>query len=255
MKSIVTRLAALALFLAVTGAGAVARGLYWESAITSVRAEGTDTMKSWYMPRMMKIQTNKEGEYVILRLDKEKLVMVKDKPMTYSEMTFAEMEQNMKQTNAQMDKAMEQMKDMPKEQREMMEKMLGKSAEKKKTKTALKKIRETKRVGGFACTRYKIMRDTNQIADMWVTKDIRGFEAMRNDLKAFSRRMTSMNPGMGGDLAEAMENVDGFPMESTTAGIKTVVTKVEPKMTPLSEFEIPTGYKKVSMQPLEGKNE
>lgn len=254
MKSIVTRTAALALFLVVTVAGAVAQGLYWESAITSDRTEGTDVMKSWYMPRMMKIQTGKEGEYVILRLDKEKFIMVKDKAKTYSEMTFAEMEENMKRTSAQLEKAMEGMKDMPKEQREMMEKMLGKSAGKKEAKASLKKIGEAKKVGGFACTRYKIMRNSDQIADMWVTKDIRGFDAMRNDLKAFSKRMTSMSPNMGSDLAEAMENVDGFPMESTTAGIKTVVTRVEPKMTPPSAFDIPAGYKKVTMQQLEGKD-
>ncbi len=248
MKHFGTCTAVILLLLAVSVAGAWTQGMYWESKVTSEKMERTEVMKTWYMPKMLKIQTGSEAEYVILRLDQEKLYMVKQNNKTYSMMTFAEMEKGMKQANAQLEQALEQMKDMPAEQRQMMEKMLGKSAGKKGPKAVVKKSGETKKVGGFACTRYKIMRDTEEIADMWVTKDIRGFEAMRNDLKAFSNRMTSMNPAMGGDLATAMENIDGFPMESVTAGIKTVVTKIEPTATSRSDFEIPAGFKKVDPQ-------
>lgn len=248
MKNVSKQLCIVLLLLAVSAAGALAQGLYWESTVSGEKMEGTDVVKSWYMPKMMKIQTGSNGDFSILRLDQEKLIMVKPEEKTYSVMTFAEMEQGMKQANAQLEKAMEQMKDMPAEQREMMEKMLGKSVGKKEGKAVAKKLGDTKKVGGFACTRYKILRGTEEIAELWITKEIRGFDAMRNDLKAFSKRMTAMNPVMGGDLANAMESLDGFPMESGMMGIKTVVTKIEPKATSLSEFEVPSGYKKVEMK-------
>jgi len=248
MKNISNRILVVLLLLAISAAGALAQGLYWESTVSGDKIEGTDVVKTWYMPKMMKIQTGKEGDFSILRLDQEKFYMIKSGEKTYSVMTFAEMEQGMKRANAQMEKAMEQMKDMPAEQREMMEKLLGKSTGKKEAKAVVKKLGDTKKVGGFACTRHKIMRGTEEIAELWITKEIRGFDAMRNDLKAFSKRMTTMNPMMGGDLASAMESLDGFPMETGMMGMKTVVTKVEPKSTTLSEFEVPSGYKKVDMK-------
>jgi len=228
--------------------GAFAQGMYWESTVTGEKIEGSDLMKTWYMPKMLKLQSRQDGDYSVLRLDQEKMYMIKPGNKTYSVMTFAEMEEGMKKASAQMEKALEQMKDMPKEQREMMEKMLGKSAEKQKETATLKKSIETKKIGSYTCAHYTILRGKEKLADLWVTKEIRGFESMRNDLKSFSRRMTAMNPVMGGDLARVMEDVDGFPMEQSMAGVKSVITKVEPKVTSLSEFEVPAGFKKVDMK-------
>ena len=45
--------------------------------------------------------------------------------------------------------------------------------------------------------------------------------------------------------AEAMKAIDGFPMETESAGSRTTVTKLERKPTPASEFEPPAGRKKV----------
>ena len=250
MNKIGTRALWILLVVAAGCAGAFAQGMYWESTVTSDKMEGSELMKTWYMPKMLKIQTGKGTDYSILRLDQEMMYLVKPDKEVYATMTFAEMEEGMKAAGAQMEKMQEQMKDMPVEQREMMEKMLGKSMEKPKAKPLLRKIPEAKMSGTFKCSRYTIMRGTDQVAEMWVTKDVKGFDAMRNDLKVFSKRMTSMNPAMGGDLAAAMENIDGFPMESTMAGIKTVITKIEPKASSPAEFQVPKDYKKVDMKDL-----
>lgn len=248
MKSTGTRMVLILLALAMGLSGAFGQGMYWESTVTGEAIDGSDLMKTWYMPKMLKLQSRQDGDYSVLRLDQEKMYMIKPGNKTYSVMTFAEMEEGMKKAGAQMDKALEQMKDLPAEQREMMEKMLGKSAGKQKEKATLKKSTETKKIGSYTCAHYTILRGKDKLADLWVTKEIRGFDAMRNDLKSFSRRMTAMNPTMGGDLARVMEDVDGFPMEQSMAGITSVITKLEPKATSLSDFEVPAGFKKVDMK-------
>lgn len=248
MNSIGKRMVLILVILALGLSGAFAQGMYWESTVTGEKMDGSDVMKTWYMPKMLKLQSRQDGDYSVLRLDQEKMYMIKPGDQTYSVMTFAEMEEGMKKANAQMEEAFEQMKDMPAEQREMMEKMLGKSAGKQKEKATLKKSTETKKIGSYTCAHYTILRGKEKLADLWVTKEIRGFDAMRNDLKSFSRRMTTMNPAMGGDLARVMEDVDGFPMEQSIAGIKSVITKVEHKVTSLSEFEVPAGFKKMDMK-------
>jgi hypothetical protein len=45
--------------------------------------------------------------------------------------------------------------------------------------------------------------------------------------------------------AEAMKSIDGFPMETESAGSKTAVTKLERRPTLAGEFEAPAGFKKV----------
>lgn len=252
MKTAGIRTALVIALLAVFAVGACAQGLYWESIVSSDKMERKEVMKTWYMPKMLKIETGEGGDYAILRLDQEKMYMVRPKNKTYSIMTFADLEKGVKQANEQLEKMREQMKDMPKEQREAMEKMMGMSGG-KDTKASVKKTGETRTVGGYACTRYKIMKGTDEFADLWVTRAIKGFDAMRGDLAAYSKRMTALNPRMGEDLGKAMETIDGFPMESVAMGMKTTVTKVEPKSTPVADFNPPVGFKQVEMQEMSGE--
>jgi hypothetical protein len=50
-----------------------------------------------------------------------------------------------------------------------------------------------------------------------------------------------------------MEKIDGFPMESSAMGMKTIVKKVEPRTTPASEFAPPAGFTAVDMKEMGGK--
>ncbi|HET6272967.1 MAG TPA: DUF4412 domain-containing protein, partial [Bacteroidota bacterium] len=57
-------------------------------------------------------------------------------------------------------------------------------------------------------------------------------------------------------LAEGMKKVDGFPIQTEMGqGITTLVTKVEKRSTPASEFTVPAGYKKVDSKMMEGMEE
>jgi len=252
MKKTMFRTALVVGLLALVTLGAGAQGLYWESEMTSEKNQGSGVSKTWYMPKMLKIETGEDGNYAILRLDQEKLIMVHPKNKTYSVMTFAELEASMKQANAQLEKMKEQMKSMPAEQRAQMEKMMGMSGS-SDAKVSVKKLADARTVGGYACSRVKIMKGTDEFADLWVTRGIKGFDAMRADLQAYSKRMAALNPRMGEDLGHAMEQIDGFPMQTTTMGVTTLVKKVEPHNTPASDFAPPTGFKQVDMKEMGGK--
>jgi hypothetical protein len=252
MKKAMLRTALVTCLLAIFTLGVSAQGLYWESEMSGGKTQGSGISKTWYMPKMLKIETGEDGNYAILRLDQEKLIMVHPQNKTYSVMTFAELETSMKQANAQLEKMKEQMKNMPADQRAQMEKMLGMSGG-SDAKVSVKKLPDTQTVSGYACARVKIMKGTDEFADLWVTRSIKGFDAMRADLQAYSKRMASLNPRMGEDLGQAMEKIDGFPMQTTTMGITTVVKKVEPRSTPASDFAPPTGFKQVDMKEMSGK--
>lgn len=252
MKNAMVRISMLIALLALMTIGLNAQGLYWESEVSGEKMEGREAMKTWYMPKMLKIETGTDGDYAILRLDQEKMYMVRTKNKTYSVMTFAELEAGVKQANAQLDQMREQMKNMPAEQRAQMEKMLGMSGG-SDAKASVKKMSEVRTVSGYPCTRYKILKGNDEFADLWVTRGIKGFDAMRGDLQAYSKRMASLNPRMGEDLGQAMEKIDGFPMESSAMGMKTTVKKIEPRTTPAAEFAPPAGFTQVDMKEMGGR--
>ncbi len=90
--------------------------------------------------------------------------------------------------------------------------------------------------------------DGKESLTLWVTRAVPEFTAMRADYERFVKSMAAMRDRSGSHgraWGEALKTVDGFPMEAESSGIKTTVTKLERKATPASEFEPPTGYKKV----------
>jgi GLPGLI family protein len=230
------------------------QGLYWESTMSgSALGDKTVISKFFSMPKKFKtLTTDENSEAVIVRLDKELLMMVNSKEKTYSEMTFAEMEGTLKKAGSQMDEKMaemqKQLENLPEEQRKMVEQMMGDKMQgkKKETPVNVKNTGEKKSINGYSCTKYVVSQDNKEVMTMWVTKDIKEFGAMRKDWEEFSKRMSSLNPMQSTSLIEGIKKIDGFPIETDIAqGIKTVVTKIEKRSTPASEFEVPSGFKKV----------
>ncbi len=128
-QRIIVRTCALVL-LTMIGTALLAQGLYYESVTKGGMLGDKEISSSTYlMPKMFKHVSQPEGSAVIIRMDQQKMYNVDPKEKTYSEMTFEEMEQQMKKMSAKMDSQMaqleESMKDMPPEQRKMMEGMMG----------------------------------------------------------------------------------------------------------------------------------
>jgi hypothetical protein len=232
------------------GLAAFAQGMYWET-VTKGGPLGDEGMKAQmaYMPRMFKVMNPGEDNIMIFRLDKQVMYTLHPAKKTYSQMTFAEMEAAMKKASAKMDGETEDMKkrmaSMPEEQRKMMEQMMGDKMGGKASTYEVSLPGDRKTISGYGCGKCVITQDGKDLMTLWVTKEVKGFDAMRRDMEEFSSRMMDMNPMGAKGLADAMKKVDGFPIETETAqGINTLVTKVEKRTTPAAEFEVPAGFTK-----------
>jgi hypothetical protein len=230
------------------------QGMTWDSKITSNGHEMVT--HTYYVPKKIKTVGDTNGDFTIIRIDQEKIYNVQTKDKTYSVVTFAEMEQLGKQMNSQMDQLQKQMKDMPEEQRKMMEKMLGSkmAGADKEAKVEVSSTGEKKTISGYPCTKYIVKRDGKEEITLWVTADIKAFAAMKQDMMEQTKRMASMTPGGLKGIVEAMQKIDGFPIETDMGTMMTsTVTKVEMKTVGASEFEVPAGYTKVDSKLMEKK--
>jgi GLPGLI family protein len=250
----------LALFLVVP---VFAQGFYWESTRSgSLMGDTSETVKYSYDAKKFKVVNGENGNATILRLDEGVMVMLNPQEKTYWETTFADMEKAAKKASEQMDQKMaelqEKLKNMPEEQREMVEKLMANKMPmaKKEPKLEVVKSGDRKKISGYSCTKYVVNQDGKELLTVWVTKDVKGIETIRKDMNEFRARMTAMNPTISKGFAEGLKNIDGFPIETDMGNtMKEVVTKVEQKSIPASEFKIPEGYKKVKAPMMEGKED
>lgn len=254
-KTVRLLLAVFFLFGVVTSA--LAQGLYWESKMTGASI-GEETQQMWAVPKKMKGVTKETGEAYIVRLDKQVFITVDPKDKTYSEITFDEMEKMMKKASGKMDAQMAEMQkqlaDMPEEQRKMVEKMMGSKipTQAKDVKTEVVNTGEKKTISGFACTKLVVKMDDKEAMTFWVTKEVKEFDSMRKDWEEFSKLMMEMNPSVMKGLGDVFKKIEGFPIQTEVIqGIVNTVTKVEKKVAPASEFEVPAGYKKVAPKMME----
>jgi hypothetical protein len=231
---------------------ASAQGLYWETSTTGIGKEAR-TAQTYAMPKMMKI-VNADGHMMILRADRSTFISVDPKRQMYQELTFAEIESASKSMQAPMEAARgemeKQMKGMSPEQRAMMEKMMPKmpSADTAKSSpVVVQNTGETKTLAGHTCTKYVATQDGQTVLVAWTAKDVKGFDALRGDWLEYQKRLTGTNRAFGSALADAYAKIDGFPMETEMDNLKVSVTKVEARTTPATEFEVPAGYKKESV--------
>ncbi|MGA9117204.1 MAG: DUF4412 domain-containing protein [Bacteroidota bacterium] len=242
---------ALVLGALVSGAAA-AQGLFWESLTTEGgrNTEGGELSRFYYMPGRFKAVQTDRGNAVIIRLDKEKMIMVDDGAKTYREMTFAELERTMRGAGAQLDAALERMKgemeNMTEEQRKMMEGVLGRTPGGESPRVEVRKTGETRTISGYRCTRYVLLEGGEERSAVWVTGDVSGFSSLRKEMEQFGKRMAAIMPrGLERAMQETMAGLEGFPIQTEMGGGRVMrVTKVEKRSTPLSEFEPPAGYRR-----------
>jgi GLPGLI family protein len=234
------------------------QGLYWESTTIIPVANGKEIHSTLlYRPQMFRQES--ENQATIFRLDKEMIYQVDKQKKEYSEMTFAEFEAFAKKTSSEMDTKMSAMKKqlegMPPEQRKMMEKMMGGAGIGAKTDAQIDvmKTTEKKTINGYSCIKYAMQENGKEIGSVWTTTAVPDFNTMQKDIIEFAKRMAAQMPMKGAQIAAAMMKIGGFAIQTTIFGVTTMVTKLEKKSIPASEFEIPAGYKKVDQQNIMGQ--
>lgn len=236
---------------------AFGQGLSWETT-TTIPMAGDESIatKSYYLPRMFKQGSAEEA--VVFRLDKQMMYSIDYEGKEYSEITFAELEAYVKKATdalqSQLAELKEQLAAMPAEQRKMMEEMMGAQAMggNDSAKVKVVKTGESKTISGYSCTKYLLMKDTVEAASVWTTTGVPGFAAMQKDFKEFSQRMASQMSINGPQMAEAMEQVDGFAVVTSISGMTATVTQVSKADIAKSEFEVPAGFKRVPFEKMQG---
>ena len=226
-----------------------AQGLYWESTTTMPMGGRERHTKYYYMPKMLKTVSDERSGYTVVRLDKEMFVTVNDSDKTYSETSFSDMEAAIKKASSDMDQRIaamrDRLKDMPEDRRKMVEDMINRNMQGTDSTLDIVKSDEKKTIGGFSCTKNTLKQGDKELATIWTTTDIKGYQDMGKDLKEFGARLAAMNPRGGKTMAAGTRKVDGFPMQMDMGQISMTVTKVEPQTTLATAFDVPDGYKKV----------
>jgi hypothetical protein len=251
MKNNILRTMILITLTVIVAGITVSQGLYWESLTKVPMANGKEiNSSSCYRTQMFK--QSSENSASIFRLDKKMMYMVDNQKKEYSEMTFSELEAYAKKANKQLEGMSEQLKNMPPEQRKAMEKMMGSMGlGGQASKIDVIKTGEKKTICGYSCVKYTMNENGKEVGSVWTTTGVPGYDAMQKDMKEFSQRMAAQMP-KAKEMMEAFKKVEGFPVETTMAGITTTVTKIEKKTVAASEFEVPAGYKKVAPKEIPG---
>jgi hypothetical protein len=222
---------------------AAGQGLYWESTSTGGPGARPDDpprlARSYAMPRKLKRQDADSA--IIARLDRGVIYLLRLKEKTYEEIVIAELEAGQKRAAKEIEALRERLKDQPEEARQAFEKRLQAQGVGDPT-VEVTRTEETKQLAGYLCTRYSGKQGGKETLSVWATKEIKGFDALRADWLEVTKRVASMSPAMGKNRGLAFEKIEGFPMESVMGSVRTVVTKVEERATPDSEFEVPAGF-------------
>jgi hypothetical protein len=205
-----------------------------------------------------KMRHNSKDRDTIFEYATGKITNIDHKKKEYYEITFAEIEAQMKAANAEMEKAnaqiKQQMESMPPAVREKMEGMMGGMAG---SVTVTKG--GTRKVAGYDCQEYTIAMGQNMKTASCNTTALKlpMPEAELQKFATFGSAMAGManNPMFKGaaQMGEKMKEVQGFALATTTSfsmmgkSSTTVREAVEVKQGSIdpSVFALPAGYKKV----------
>jgi hypothetical protein len=207
----------------------------------------TEKEKIFYKSGKFKTSNLTTGKDMIFRFDKELTWSVDHKDKSYTEMTFAQMQEGMDKMKSAMK---EQMKDMSPEDRNMMEKMMGKSigkmfgGQEPAIQMSVKRTGKKKTILGYNCELIYLNLNDEPMMEMWVTDKL----SMGNDFLEVYEKMGFIK----GNLSDEAKKINGIPLANKMTmdmgmgkmETETEVTKVVKASVSDSEFELPRGYNK-----------
>lgn len=198
----------------------------------------------------------------IFRGDKELFWAIDHEKKEYTEITREMMEQMGQSMGDAFKQMEEQMANMPPEQRAMMEQMMKGQmqmmSQAASEPTTLKKTGEKKKISGYSCTKYEVLRGTEKVREMWMMdwnniKDgkeaLEAFEAMSRFFKSLIEtcKDTPFAQMLDNPYSKA-NKLNGFPVltveiDGGVATYETVFKSIQKKSIPKDKFSPPKGYK------------
>ena len=210
----------------------------------------------------MDVLTEEHKGATIFRGDKELFWAIDHDKKEYTEIDKKMMEQMGQSMGTAMKQMEEQMANMPPEQRAMMEQMMKGQmqmmTQAASEPTTLKKTGEKKKISGYKCTKYELLRGTEKVYEMWMTdwKNIKEGKELMAAFKVMSQFFMSLIEAYkDSPFIQAIDNpysyaneLNGFPVltRSIEDGVVTyeaTLKGVEKKSIPKDTFNPPKGYK------------
>ena len=184
------------------------------------------------------LDTQKKEYYVVTKADMQAMA--------------AKMQERM--NSPEMQKAQEQMKNLPPEMQKKMESMMGGAMA-----VDVRKLGTTRKVAGYSCDEWTMtigeMSKTQQCLTSELQFPVQAFEAYKEFAESMKAMMQSMGPmakGMG-QMQDKMKEMKGFPLANTTtvsvmghvSNTSTEVTEIKRGPIPASAWVVPPDYTKV----------
>lgn len=200
-----------------------------------------------------------DGHEVLMDLKTGDVTNLDNKKKEYYVVTKADMQAmmaNMQQrmNSPEMQKAQEQMKNLPPEMQKRMESMMGGAMA-----VDVRKLGTSRKVAGYNCDEWAMtmgeVSKTQQCLTSELQFPVQSYEAYKDFAESMKAMMQSMGPmakGMG-QMQEKMKEMKGFPLANTTtvsvmghsSNTASEVTEVKKGPIPASAWVIPVGYTKV----------
>jgi hypothetical protein len=207
----------------------------------------TENEKVFYKSGKFKSMNLTTKKAMIYRFDKELMWTIDHDDKSYTEVTFAQMQEGMQKMRTAMK---QEMKDVSPEERKMMEKFMGKklgkmfSGDDQSLEITVKRTGKTKKILDDNCELIFLNLNDDPMMEIWITDKY----SMGNDFLEVYQKMGFMK----GKLSDDAKKIQGIPlatkmtidmgmgkMESESTVTKLVETSVSD-----SEFEVPNDYKK-----------
>lgn len=213
----------------------------------------TENEKVFYQSGKFKTMNLTTGQDMILRFDKELSWSIDHKSKSYTEITFAQMQEGMDNMKAAMK---EHTKNMDPEERKAMEKMMGKNlgkmfgGDEPAFEMTVKRTGKNKTILGYNCELVYLNMNNEPMMELWITDKF----SMGKEWFEVYEKMGLMK----GKISDEAKKIKGIPLANKMTvdmGMgkiesETTVTKIEKTSIADSEFEVPKGYtKKASGMP------
>jgi hypothetical protein len=204
-----------------------------------VQADGQDSILDLKTGQITVIDGRKKEYFVVTRQDMDQMK--------------ARLQQTM--NSPEMQRAQEQMKNLPPEMQKRMQGMMGAVA----GGFDVKKTGTTRKIAGYTCENWTVtmgqFSKTEQCMTTELAVPVQAWDTYREFAEGMRSMMASMGPmGKGmADIAAKMKEMRGFPLAvSTTSSImgrsmssSSEVVEVKKGAIPASAWEVPAGYRKV----------
>jgi hypothetical protein len=245
-----------AVFLAVSVAAA-AEDLTIVSKVTRDGAAPTTATSYLSSERARMVQP--DGQEAMVEIGTGQITVLDGRKKEYFVITRADMDQmktrlTQMANSPEMQRAQEQMKNLPPEVQKKMQGMMGGAGGLDVQKTGT-----TRKIAGYTCENWTITLGTFSKTEQCLTTElpvpVQAWTAYRDFADSMRGMMAAMGP-MGKSMADAatkMKDMKGFPLALTTSSsmmgrsinASTEVVEVKKGAIPASAWAIPEGYKKV----------